>query len=147
MKPIISLLTLVLLLAATGPIQAENSTHADGYVVHHNAFKADFLSPDIATQYGIQRSKYRGVLNVSVIREEAGTTGVPVAADIEVTASDLTGRLIDIELRQVREQEAIYYIDDFPVVDGERVRFRVEVTPEGADRVIDARFEQEFYVD
>ena len=51
---------------------AENSTRVDGFTIHHNAISADTLSPQIATTYGFQRSKYRGLLNVAVIREAAG---------------------------------------------------------------------------
>ncbi len=138
---------LALWLAASSAAMAQNSVTVQGFTVHYNAFKAEFLSPEIAAQYGIQRSKYRGVLNVSVIREQAGTTGTAVAADIDAEARELTGKLKPLHLREVREQEAIYYVDDFPIVDGETVRFELQVRPEGDAPVLNVKYEQAFYVD
>jgi hypothetical protein len=134
-----------LFLLGLSPALAENSTRADGYVVHHNAFAADFITPEVAARYGIQRSRNRGLLNVSVIKEEAGTTGRSVTAVIQVQANNLAGLVKTLQPREIREQEAIYYIADFPVIDGEIVNFTLEVTPEGAARPIRAKLTQDFY--
>ena len=136
---------LLLLVPLTAP--AENSTHANGYTVHHNAIKCDFLTPEVAQAYGVQRSKYRGLVNISVIQEEAGTTGHSVPARIVLTAANLNGVPKPIELREIREGDAIYYIDDFPVTDGEIVVFTLEVTPDGEQQPIHARFSQQFFID
>jgi len=133
------------LLLIAAPLRAENSTAGNGYVVHHNAFAADFLSPEVAAQYGIQRSKNQGVLNVSVIKEVPGTTGEAVTAQVKVEANNLAGIVKDIPLREVREQAAIYYIGEFPVIDGEIVNFNLEVTPAGETMPIRAKLTQDFY--
>ncbi|HYN79364.1 MAG TPA: DUF4426 domain-containing protein [Lamprocystis sp. (in: g-proteobacteria)] len=124
---------------------ADTSTSADGFVVHHNAFTADTLSPAIAQSYGIQRSKARGVLNVSVIKEKAGTTGTPTMARVEVQAASLTGQKQRVPMREVREQEAVYYLGEFPVQDQETLKFMIEVTPEGATKAIKAETSQQFF--
>ncbi len=134
------------LLILTSPAMAENSTHTQGYTIHHNAIKANFLTPEIASAYRIQRSKYRGLLNVSVIKELPGTTGKPVMARITVEATNLTGLQKSIQLREIREEGAIYYIDDFPIINGEIVTFRLQVTPEGASKPIKAKLIQQFFV-
>ena len=128
-------------------VSAENSTTANGYTVHHNVFKADFLTPEIATQYGFQRSKFRGMLNVSVIQNVPGTIGVPVAALVEVEAADLMQKPKNIELKEIREGAAVYYIGDFPVIDRDMVNFKLKVTPEGESSYISSSFSHEFYID
>jgi hypothetical protein len=138
-------LLLPLLLSFAPLAGAENSTQAGGYVVHHNAFAADFLTPEVAARYGIQRSRNRGLLNVSVIKEVAGTTGQPVTATVRVEANNLAGLVKTLEMREIREQDAIYYIGDFPVIDGEIVNFKLEVTPAGESRPIGAKLTQDFY--
>lgn len=138
--------TLILLLI-TNLAGAENSTRADGYTIHHNAIPTAMLTPEVASNYRIVRSKYRGLLNVSVIRDVPGTTGHPVTARVIAYALNLIGRRHNIELREVREGEAIYYIGDFPIVDGETLKFTLEVTPEGASRSIAASLSQDFYID
>ena len=126
---------------------AENSTRADGFTVHHNAIPVAMLSPEIASHYRIVRSKYRGLLNVAVIRDQAGTTGTPVTARVTATAANLAGVVRPISLREIREGEAIYYIGDFPIVNGEMLNFSLEVLPAGAQRPIRATLSQEFYID
>jgi len=124
---------------------AQNSTAADGYVVHHNAFTADTLDPKIAQRYGVQRSKQRGVINVTVIKEKPGTTGVPTPAHVEVSTTSLTGQKTRIPMRELKEQEAVYYIGEFPVQDQETLDFAIEATPEGTSKAIKAKTRQQFF--
>lgn len=132
-------------LLASLPAAAGPSTAADGYVIHHNAFTADTLTPAIAQRYGIQRSKARGVLNVSVIKEKAGTTGIPTAARVEVQAASLAGQKQHVPMREIKEQDAVYYLGEFPVQDQETLKFMIEVTPEGAAKAIKAETSQQFF--
>jgi hypothetical protein len=141
------LLILALLLLLPQLVSAENSTHSGDYTIHHNALKSDFISPTIATAYGLQRSKFRGMINISVIKGEAGTTGTPVQAKISIQAGNLMGMPKTITLKEVREQDAIYYIGDFPIIDRETVNFNLEVLPAGESRTINARFSQQFFLD
>ncbi len=136
---------LLLLLPLCAP--AENSTRSGGYTLHHNAIKTDFLSPEIAKTYGIQRSRFRGMVNISVLKDTDGPVAKAVPAEITIKAVNLMGVPKPVELREVREGEAIYYIDDFPVTDGEIVNFELRVVPEGSDKGITARFSQQFFID
>jgi len=144
---LIKICCLILLLATTTSTLAENSTSSGGYTIHHNALKSDFLSPAIAKAYNIQRSKFRGLLNISVIQNQPGTTGTPVKARIELKVANLNGIPKEIELKQIIEDQAIYYIGDFPVVNREIINFNLEVIPEGKNQPISARFSQQFYID
>lgn len=132
-------------LLASLPTVADTSTSADGYVIHHNAFSADTLGPDIAQRYDIQRSKARGVLNVSVIKDKAGTTGIPSAARVEVYATSLTGQKQRIPMREVKDQDAMYYIGEFRVQDQETLKFMIDVTPAEAGKAIKAETSQQFF--
>ncbi len=129
------------------PALAENSTKASGYVIHHNAFSADTLSPDVAKAYGIQRSKYRGLLNVSVIKEEAGTTGTSTAAQVEVNTVNLTGQKSRIPMRELKDKGAIYYVGEFPVHDQQTINFVLDVTPEGSTETFSAKLSQQFFTE
>jgi hypothetical protein len=146
LKPLLALLTSALLLVSTAA-SAENSTVVGGYVIHHNAFTTDTLSPQIANAYGIRRSKERAMLNVSVIRGKPGMVGQPVEAKIKVTARNLIGQERQIAMREIREGDAIYYIGDFPVVNREKLDFFLEVTPSGEHQPLKARLSEQFYTD
>ena len=69
----------------------------------------DQLSPDVARNYNIVRSKNRAMLNVSVLRE---SDQVAVTANVTVKTVNLTGQLKNITMRRINEQEAIYYIGE-----------------------------------
>ena len=126
---------------------AENSTTADGFTIHHNAFSADTLTPEIAKAYGLQRSKYRGLLNVSVIKEVPDTTGTPVPAQLQAEILLLTGQKSPLVMREIREGNAIYYIGEFPVQNGQTIDFAVEVKPQGSDKAVRIRMDQDFFTE
>ena len=143
------LCTLVCAAALLSPVAvlADNSTSAGGYTVHHNAFTTDTLTPEVAKAYGIQRSKYRGMLNVSVIKEEAGATGKSVPAQVEVKTVELTGQTNRLPMREIKEQSAIYYVGELAVQNEQKVTFAIEVTPEGSGETINMTMDQQFFTD
>jgi len=136
-----------MLALSSAPSMAENSTVVGGYVIHHNAITTDNLDPQVASAYGIRRSKERGMLNISVIRGEPGKVGTPVEARIKVTARNLIGQERNIALREIREGDAIYYIGDFPVVDREQLDFFIQATPAGEHQPLKAQLRQTFYTE
>jgi hypothetical protein len=128
---------------AAQPAEATNADIGD-YVVHFSAQSTDQLPTEIAQAYGIVRSKNRAMLNVTVLREADNR---PVAATIAVKAVNLTGQLKDITMRQINEQDAIYYIGEVAVANRETLIFDISVTPEGTSRAADVRFKRQFYTD
>ena len=144
-KIITSLLFPMFALLASSLAQAENSQDFGEYVVHFNALNTNQLPPSVTKQYGIKRSKNRGMINIAILTKMLGTTGKPVAAKVSASAKNLTGQRRDIKLREVREATAIYYIGEFPVTNEETLRFTVEVTPEGSSDSYTVDFKQQFY--
>ena len=138
----------MLLTIAAGAVYAQGATRTGGFTIQHSAFKADFVTPEVAKQYGIERSKYRGVLSICVIRgEQDSPTPAHVPSRVKATAMNLSGLTKEIELRAVQEGGATYYVDDFPIINGEIVNFTIEALPEGETTPLKAKMTQEFYVD
>lgn len=146
MTLLVRTLTLLLLLTPA-LVAAENATHTGGYTIHHNAFTTDNLPVQVATAYGIQRSKSRGMLNVSVIRDQPNSMGTPVRAEIRAVAKTLYGQIRPIELREIIEDKAVYYIADFPVANRQILHIEMEVLPQGARYPLRANLRHEFYTD
>ncbi len=147
MKSFVKAMSMLMLLSLPLIAIAENSTKTGGYTIHHNALTTDTLPVQVATAYRIQRSKSRALLNVSVIKDESGTTGTAVRANIKAVAKTLYGQIRPIEMREVVEDTAIYYIADFPVAHREMLRFEFEIMPEGARYPLNASMRQEFFTD
>lgn len=125
--------------------KAENSIQFGDVTVHYNAFTSDTLSPEVATRYGFVRSKNRAMLNVTVLRDRPEGMPVPVTAEINATATNLNRQLRTVALREIRDREAIYYIGDVRVADGETLNFSVQVKPEGDSQWHRFSFDQKFY--
>ena len=148
----LSLLGLVAACGGTGEsadvpeAQPAGATSVDigDYVVHFSAQSTDQLPPEVARAYNIVRSKNRAMLNVSVLRESDSR---PVSASVTVKTVNLTGQLKNITLRQIDEQEAIYYIGEVPVANRETLIFDISVMPEGVDTASDVRFKRQFFTD
>lgn len=137
----------MLVLMASSSAFAENNTKVNGYTIHHNAINTDILSPEIARHYGIIRSRTRALLNVSIIKDEEGTTGQPVAADVRAYSTNIYGQHRNLHLREVREGDAIYYIGDFLVRNQDQLNFHIDVRPEGIKQFYPASFSQQFFTE
>ena len=125
--------------------RAENSQDFGDYVVHFNALTTDILQPKVATEYGIKRSGSHAMLNVVVLRKLLGATGQPVTATVSGMATTLNGQQRTLNLREIREPNAIYYIADFDVGNEEILTFRLDVRPEGEKDSFQVQFRQQFF--
>ncbi len=153
-KILIALSLLGLASACGGPTESSavpeaqpagaTSTDIGDHVVHFSAQSTDQLPPEVARAYNIVRSKNRAMLNVSVLDE---ATSKPVAAAVTVKTVNLTGQLKSVTMREINEQDAIYYIGEVPVANRETLIFDISVMPDGSDESSDVRFKRQFFTD
>ena len=125
------------------PAGASNLDIGD-HVIHYSAQLTDQLPPESARAYDIVRSKTRAMLSVSILDKTAKTT---VAATVTVKTVNLTGQLKNFTMRQINEQDAIYYIGTLPVANRETLIFDISVTPDGVEKSSDIRFKRQFFTD
>ena len=125
------------------PASASNLDIGD-HVIHYSAQLTDQLPPESARAYDIVRSKTRAMLSVSVLDKTDKTT---VAATVTVKTVSLTGQLKNFTMRQINEQDAIYYIGTLPVANRETLIFDISVTPDGVEKSSDIRFKRQFFTD
>jgi hypothetical protein len=133
---------------ATAPAQPATESHQDfgDYSVHYNALRTDALTPEVARSYGIQRSSNRVMLNVTMLRKEAGQSpGKPVDGTIEVSAYNLNGQMKGIEMRRVSEGDAIYYIGEVSISGAEILVFDISATPTGEAAPFKVKLQREFF--
>lgn len=124
---------------------AESSKQFGDYVVHYNAFRSDTISPEVAKQHGLARASNRVLINITVLKKVMNTTGKPTASKVTGHASNLTGQLKQLEFKEITEGNAIYYIAETKISDGEFLKFDLQITPEGETRAARLRFDKRFF--
>lgn len=129
--------------APAEPVVAPTSQRIDGYEIHHNALRTNFLDPAMARRYGIARSPHGGMLNLSVQRiGEDGMTHA-VAATIRGDAVNLLGRRTAVTFRAIPGED-ISYVGLFELAGPDTWTFELSITPADATRAIALRFSQDF---
>lgn len=146
--PRIPAILVILLLITAGPAaNAEQSKTFGDYTIHYAAFTTALLSPEVARQYKIRRSKNRAILNISVLKKVMETTGQPVKAEVSATATNLSRQMKTLTARELRGNGAIYYIAETAVNNEETLEFDLSITPEGESVALSFSFTQQFFTD
>lgn len=144
-KHSLSVFVAILLMLLAGVAQAGKPETFGDYTIHYNAFNTDTLQPSMAEAYNIVRSKNRGMVTISVIKKDLVPAGKPVRAHILLSASNLTGQFRQFSVREINEENSIYYISEFHVGHEEMLDFTLQVTPEGETQAYTVKFRQQFY--
>jgi hypothetical protein len=115
------------------------------YEILVNAMSTADLTPEIAQGYGISRSENQGLVNLVVLRKAADDADMPISANVQVSAANLTGQLKNMELREIVDGPSTYYIGVVMVDNRETINFDFDVQPEGSNQLLLIRFTHEFY--
>jgi len=124
---------------------AENSKEFGDYVIHYNAFRSDTISPEVAKQHNLPRANNRVLINISILKKVLNTTGKPTNSKVTGHASNLTGQLKQLEFKEITEGNAIYYLAETKISDGEFLKFDIKIIPEGEKRPARLRFDKRFF--
>lgn len=123
---------------------AEISQEFGAIKVHYNALTTDQLLPEVARAYKIERSKTRGMVTMSVLKQNSVGAPTPVPAKLTVYATNLNQQLSNIEMREVKEGNAIYYLGEFRVNPPDTLKFTTTIDVAGDPRR-EMVFKQKFY--
>ncbi|MEC9363527.1 MAG: DUF4426 domain-containing protein [Pseudomonadota bacterium] len=135
----------LLLLCSLGAA-AEQYVDDGPFRVHYAAVNTTALTPEVARQFGVARTRNE-ILLVLNAQQRIDGRYVPVPATASGTATTLLGHVQTLELRAVREAEVHYVVASFQTLDGEFMTIDAQVLPQGANAPLQVRFRQQFYRD
>ncbi len=142
--PLYLLILLVFLIVS--PVTWAGTSQSFGdYTIYYSAFTSDTLQPAVAKTYGITRSKNLGLLSVSIVKKSLSPLGTPVKAAVKAEATNLTGQLKSVDIREVEDGGAVYYLSEIYVTHKEVLDFTLYVTPDGESSPFVVKFRQQFY--
>ncbi|AZQ84932.1 DUF4426 domain-containing protein [Colwellia sp. Arc7-635] len=134
----------LLTLAFVTVSHAENMKKMDDINVHYIALGSTFLTPEIAKAYGIERSRYKGLVNISVLdNTQDGNPSKTVF--INGKARNDVGQINSLDFTEVKEGDAVYYLAQVNYTNEETIYFDITITDKGKQHKL--KFSQKFYVD
>ncbi|MCZ6803942.1 MAG: DUF4426 domain-containing protein [Proteobacteria bacterium] len=116
------------------------------YTIHVNALTTDQLPSDVARTYRIQRSKSRVMLNVVIMKNESGVDK-PMTGTVTALTRNLASQIKNLEIREIIEQDAIYYIGTVSVANAETLIFDIDVTPANETTSFLLNYKQQFFTE
>jgi len=135
---------LVLFLTFSNNALAENMQKLGKMNVHYMAIGSTFLTPAIAKTYGIERSRYNGLINISVL--DNSVKGNPAKTVlISGNAVNNIGQTKSLDFREVKEGNAIYYLAEINYSNEETFHFTIKLDDGNDQQTL--KFDQKFYVD
>lgn len=142
MKRILAAATalVMLLWAASAAAQAQEiKSHQDfgEYRVIYSVFSSEFLDPEIARSLNLVRARDRAFVNISVVKN-GGNHGL--AAEVSGRATNLMQQSRTLDFREVREQNAVYYLAPLRFEPEENLTFHIDlVLPNGEKQQVTFR--------
>ena len=122
----------------------------DDVTVHYSLVNSSVIEPKISTLYNLKRSKNRALLNISVVKNldqknsrQGNVKGL--TANIFGQAVTLVGQLKKLDFKEIKEENAVYYIATFPISNGERLSFDLQVQPNKVGKLIPIKFKQQVF--
>lgn len=135
----LSLLILAATMLVNAPALAESKDFGD-YEVHYSVFPSTFLTPEVAAQNNLTRSKAIGILNISIM--ETNELG-----GLQTVSGQVEGRVLNdiqqprfLAFRRIQEGDAVYFISEFQYRSGELLTFHVTARPTGHGQDLPIRF-------
>jgi hypothetical protein len=138
------LLVIIVSLTFVNNVYAENMKKMGSMQVHYMAINATFLTPKIAKAYNIERSRFNGLLNISVL-DDTKDSAPAKKVMLQGKARNDLGQIKNLEFDEVKEGDAIYYLAQIKYSDEETFYF--EITVSDGKETHQLKFKQKFYVD
>lgn len=130
------------LLLMSSLVSAEQKKQLGPWDVHYIAMPSTMIDPAIAKAYQLERTKYQGLVNISVLKT---TDQSAQQVTIEGVAKNLLGQQKELVFREVVEGKAVYYLAQLPYRNEERVTFTLQIKQAEISQQL--QFTHTFYVD
>jgi len=118
----------------------------DNYEVHYSIFNTSFLSPDIAESYQLVRSGSKALINIAVLEKNQDGVLQNVDATISGDQFDLI-RKEQLTFKEVREQQAIYYLSTIDIQHRTLIYFTFKIKPSTSKSEYTLEFSKELFKD
>lgn len=117
------------------------------YTVHYTVFNSKQIPAQVADIHKLTRSKDMVYLNISLTKTENGATTLGLPATVKAKAINLMQQSKTLELKEIKEPEATYYLAPFRHTNEEDIRFEISVLPSGEEKPLTLNFTRRLYTE
>jgi hypothetical protein len=142
-RPFIVILTLILFSATS---QAGSKDFGE-YIVQWSVFPSTFLTPEVAQENGLNRSRGIGVVNIAIMTENEDGGMSTVSGQVEGKALNDIQQTRFLAFRRVQEGDAVYFIAEYQYSEAELMTFQITARPTGARNDLPVRFAHTLFND
>lgn len=129
------------------PAFAEQLQRFGDIEAHYVVIATTRLKPEIAQRYHIVRGRGQALVNIAL----RDADGEAISARVGGSATNLLGQVSDLVFREIREDEALYYLATLRHTAEETFRFEIQVQLAGGARpggdTLRLQFSQKLYVE
>jgi len=140
-KHVSTLIASILMLCSFN-LNAEQMKKLGDWDVHYIALGTTFLTPEVARAYGIQRSRYNGLINISVLNSQSKQAQ---SVAMTGTAKNLLGVVKDLSFKEVKEGDAIYSLAVLPFRNEEQ--YQININIRHGNELQKLNFKHKFYAE
>ena len=138
----------LVLMCFAGLAQAQADSKDFGeYTVSWSLLPTTFLTPEIAKENNLQRSKSIGIVNVAIMQTNADGALSPVAGQVEGRVTNDIRQVRFLAFSRIQKGDAVYFIAEYQYGTAELLTFNVTARPTGHDQELPVRFSQALFND
>ncbi|MGH1372288.1 MAG: DUF4426 domain-containing protein [Cellvibrionaceae bacterium] len=131
--------------ASTVQAGAEPFTKFGEYTVIHTVFSSDRVDEKTAATHNLVRAKDRALLNLSIVKSNAGDDMRGLPAIMSGSVANLMQQRKELEFIEIREGDAVYYLAPFLIHNEEVLHFTLSIEHQG--KAYDVKFTKKLYID
>lgn len=124
---------------------AEPFTKVGDYTIVHTVFSSDRIDEETASRYNLVRAKDRALLNLSIVKNDAGGNMRGLPAKMSGSVSNLMQQKRVLEFIEIQEGDAVYFLAPFRIHSEEVLHFSLSVEHDG--KTHDVKFTKKLYID
>lgn len=118
-----------------------------GYIVQWSVFPSTFLTPEIAEENDLNRSRGIGVVNIAIMTEDEDGGMSTVSGQVEGKALNDVQQASFLAFRRIQEGDAVYFIAQYQYANAELMTFQITARPAGSGSDLPIRFSHTLFND
>jgi len=144
---ILSLISLAAAAQINQPKEIQTFQKFGNYTVHYNVFNSKNIPAEVARIYQLTRASDIAYINISLTKTDNGSTSLGLPATINLKAVNLMQQSKTVDVKEIKETDATYYLASLRHTNEEDIRFEVTVLPEGESKPLMVIFTRRLFTE